>query len=472
MKRTKVKSNLERKFLAGLATSKTFLATASPVIDTSLLTTEYSKRIADWCLAYFARYKRAPGKAIESIYHRWTEKEKPDETDVESMSDLLGSISNDYDGHTFNTHHLLDELSDYLNTRKVIRLNEALTSSLAIGNTTEAHTAIQDFRTVNIGQAVGYNPVTDLTSLKHTYAEPDESVLGLSGDAGSFFNPAFVRDALIGVQGPEKRGKTYWLFEFLYRALRKRMRVAMFQVGDLSMRQLNKRFDMRLAELPLYQKQIEQGVRMPHGIRFFKDESGHRRARVKFKDLKIQRTLNEHDARRAHKNFYRSFHVHPDKTHLMFSVHPTMSINVAGINGVLERWKHELDFVPDLILVDYADILAPEKTRKDSREQINETWAELRKLSQVWHACVVAPTQADAASYDVRTQTMKNFSNDKRKLAHVTGMLGLNQTPEEKETALMRLNWIALRESDFSVDRCLWVAQCIPLGVAMVKARL
>jgi replicative DNA helicase len=156
----------------------------------------------------------------------------------------------------------------------------------------------------------------------------------------------------------------------------------------------------------------------------------------------------------------------------MVSCHPNSSINVKGIDGVLDRWAAERGFIPDVIVVDYADILAPENDGKDARHQVDETWRSLRRLSQERKALVIAPTQADAASYDADVLSTSNFSEDKRKHAHVTGMLGLNQTFEEKADNIMRLNWILLRESEFDANRCLYIGQQIKLGRAMTCSLL
>jgi len=154
----------------------------------------------------------------------------------------------------------------------------------------------------------------------------------------------------------------------------------------------------------------------------------------------------------------------------MLSVHANSTINVAGISDILKRWESELDFVPDVIIIDYADILAPEDSRKEARHQVNDTWKALRRLSQERHCLVLTPTQANAQSYDVKTLRMKHFSEDKRKLAHVTALLGLNQTDPERKLGVMRLNWILVREKAFSVDHCLWTTQCLSLGRALVQA--
>ena len=49
---------------------------------------------------------------------------------------------------------------------------------------------------------------------------------------------------------------------------------------------------------------------------------------------------------------------------------------------------------------------------------------------------VVTATQADANSYDRTSLKMSNFSEDKRKLAHVTAMYGLNQDPAGREKGI------------------------------------
>jgi hypothetical protein len=67
-------------------------------------------------------------------------------------------------------------------------------------------------------------------------------------------------------------------------------------------------------------------------------------------------------------------------------------------------------------------------------------------------------SQADANSYDASVQTRKNFSEDKRKLSHVNGVVGINVRDKEKEMGVMRLNWVVLREGEFSNRKCVYVA--------------
>lgn len=468
MKRQRVEGNLERQFLTAMVVSKPFLAGLAGSLngDAALLETRYAKQICEWATTYFDRYREAPGANINAMFSAWVEQTQPDEGDADALKDLLKSCT--ASPPDFNAPHLLDEFSRYLASKRVARLADTITASLASGRTEDALKEINSFRTVDLGSGVGFDPVRDKAALREAFAEPAEPLVKFPGAAGEFFDAALVRDSLIGVQGPEKRGKTFWCLEFVYRAIRSHRKVAMFQVGDLSKAQVMKRWAVRMAGVPLWKSQC-QGVAYPMAIRVIEGAEG-KEAEVDTDVRSFPRPIDLASARAAQLRFRRRHHCADDS--VMFSVHANTSINVRGIHGILDRWKYERGFIPDVIVIDYADILAPEDSSsgKEPRHQSNDTWKALRRLSQDWHACVITPTQANSAAYTVKTQRMGNFSEDKRKLAHVTGLLGLNQTEQEKKQGVMRLNWIVLRESEFHTDQCLWVAQCLPLGQALVKS--
>ena len=155
------------------------------------------------------------------------------------------------------------------------------------------------------------------------------------------------------------------------------------------------------------------------------------------------------------------------ETYWRLSCHPNSTLTVNAIKGILAGWERE-GWVPDIVIIDYADILTNENSRLDARDQINERWKQLRALSQSLHCLVLTVTQTDAAAYKTRVITRSNFSDDKRKLAHVTGMVGLNQTDEEKELGVMRLNWVVRREGAFTETTCVNVAGCLALGTPAI----
>jgi hypothetical protein len=94
----------------------------------------------------------------------------------------------------------------------------------------------------------------------------------------------------------------------------------------------------------------------------------------------------------------------------------------------------------------------------------------MRALSQEIDCLVVTATQANAASYKSELMGRWNFSEDKRKLAHCTGMIGINATVKEQDRGIQRLNWIVLREGEFSYTKCVNVANCLAISNPAIRS--
>ena len=158
-----------------------------------------------------------------------------------------------------------------------------------------------------------------------------------------------------------------------------------------------------------------------------------------------------------------------DETYLKLSVHPSSSLSIKAMEDQLNVWERE-GWVPDVVVVDYMDILLESAAGEEKRHRINATWSEFRGLMQSKHTLGITATQADAASYEEELMTRSNFSEDKRKLAHVTGMVGVNQNSKEKEEGLFRLNWIVRRGAKYSENRCCHVAGCLDIGAPAIRS--
>jgi len=169
--------------------------------------------------------------------------------------------------------------------------------------------------------------------------------------------------------------------------------------------------------------------------------------------------LRASEAKKALSKFFQKY-----KRSFKLSSHVSGTLSVKGIRGILSIWEQQDGFVPDVVLVDYADLLTDETT--DFRHRQNEIWKGLRGLAQERHCLVVTVTQTDADSYGRDTLRLKNFSEDKRKYAHSTAFYGLNQDSKgkEKKLGLMRINELVIREGDFSPNNQVYVMQSLQIG--------
>lgn len=465
MQRHKVDSGIERRVLIGLATSGPFLSQAEPALDLKAIESELFTTVARWCTDYFRQYGKAPGKHIEDLFHAWSSDNK--ETDlVDGVRDFLETLSGEYEAGTeLNVPYLLDQLRDLLRRYKLKQLVRDLDYDIVRGDISRAEEAVTTYQSVTSFTSPGFDPLNDDKALERTFDQGVyTSLITLEDDLGLFFNHALTRDALVGVQAGEKSGKTYLELQIAYWALAQRRKVAVFEVGDLSESQLLLRLYGLWAGMPIREEQCGS-VFVPTRVKF--DDVLDAGYELRGRTISCPRVLTNEDARKGREAFKRA-HGLGKKPFILNSVHPSGSINVRGISAILDQWEQERSFVPDVIIIDYADILAPEDPKAEFRHRVNDTWKALRALSQQRRALVVTATQSNADVYkqgeSQRLQTQGNFSEDKRKFAHVTAMLGINRTWEEAEFGGMRLNWLVVREAPFNVKRPLYVGSCLALG--------
>jgi hypothetical protein len=163
--------------------------------------------------------------------------------------------------------------------------------------------------------------------------------------------------------------------------------------------------------------------------------------------------------------------VKSDEPYLQVSTHPNRSITVGGVRAELDDLVRR-GWIPDVVVIDYADILKPPPGYSESRDAVNANWMEMRRMSQELHCCVVTATQANAASFKADRLEMSHFAEDNRKFAHVTAMYGINQTTPQKANQVQRLNALVVREDEFVTTNEVWVAGCLGLASPTVVSCL
>lgn len=140
---------------------------------------------------------------------------------------------------------------------------------------------------------------------------------------------------------------------------------------------------------------------------------------------------------------------------------PAYNLTVEQLDLELDKLEQNESFVPDEIIVDYADIMKP-SDRSDYRNQLDGIWKRLRGLAQKRKAVVFTASQSGRASIDKNVDS-KDIAEDIRKLAHITSMVSLNQTTEEKKNGVVRLKQLAVREGEQEFREAV-CTQCLSIG--------
>lgn len=446
----------ERATLASLVMDPVLLGHVVPRwVPGGLFAGEYSNIVAGWCVEHHRNYNQAPGTAIRGHFETWAT--KADAKLAGAVEAFLAYLSSTY--QPVGTAYALDRAEKLFARVALKKLAEGITNSLAANRVEDGLHLVEGWNRPKVSATQGVNVFEDREALAGVFADAAECVVPYTGALGEFYAGQLARDSFIAFLAPEKRGKTWWLMDTAMMALLGGGRVAVFCVGDMSQNQFYRRLLVRVMQTPWKPRTLE----IPKTITITK-ENGVWVPAVSSVPREFPEGIDE--AKAWERLQMISHRGKANKLKLLTA--PAGTCSVSDIRSSLAGWALE-GWVPDVVVVDYADILAsPTGYRLGDRGVHDANWQELRGISQEYHCCLVTATQADAAGGSAYLLTRDNFSEDKRKLAHVTGMVGINQTGLEKMAGLYRLNWCVLREDEYHTSKCVYAAGNLRLSAPVI----
>lgn len=447
-------ATIPRTVLVGMVTSDAVLSRLTPKWEKGgLFASRWENLLGFWCVSYFRKYAKAPNKAIEGLFARWAAEHAGDKETVGLVEDFLAGLAGEYasKAKSLNPEFVVDQAAEHFNEVRLARLRDEIDGDISAGKGSDAFKRLANFRKVEIGLGSYVKVFQDEDAWKRAVRSgvQAESLVKYPGALGEFYGPALARDNFVAFLAPMKRGKSFLMYDLAHRAVMQRRRVAYFQVGDLTEDQQLARIAVRTLRRPL------RASKYRYPVSIEKDKPV-------WEERVVKDSITEEEAWARAKKWHLE-KVKSADDYLRLSTHANSSLTVEALNARLEDWQAD-GWVPDIVVIDYADILAAPPGYSESRDGVNHNWKALRRLSQERHCLVVTATQANAASFNERNLDMSHFSEDNRKFAHVTGMVGLNQVDEEKKAGVMRLNWIVLREQEFHRRDFVCVVPCLAIG--------
>jgi len=451
LKTESIDGQIERKILIGMITHTGFLQKVFPKYHRNMFPSKIGGLISSWCVNYYKKYKKAPNKQIESIYLIWTESDQ-DKASHTAIEKFLGSLSKEYDrSETIDLTYLLDIAARWFNDIAADLLQISIVKARQRGDVEEAVKLATSFREINFKTNDGIDIISDISAHEHSFNCQQKTLVSYKGGLGDFFGNTLSEDSFVAFFGVMKGGKSYWLLDIAMRAIFQKRKVAYFQVGDLSQDQIIRRFQARFLKRPIQAKNVNYPIILTQG------KGIDQPANVEFEIKRFLTTLNFSDIQ----NTLRKLKAKTNRFRL--SCHPLGTVSILDIRNILETWD-QTDWRADICIIDYADNLSPVSSKETKIEQVAETWGLMRQLSQMRKCLVVTVSQPKQEAFRSWVMTRQHVSDSKMKLAHVSAFIGINQTSEEKERQIQRLNYIVSRENDFSETKCCYVAGCLDIA--------
>ena len=157
----------------------------------------------------------------------------------------------------------------------------------------------------------------------------------------------------------------------------------------------------------------------------------------------------EHDSVRAEVDRIKG-ETKPGELRVMEFASGTLTCN--QIRRIIERFK-STGIIFDLLVVDYADIMAPDMRTSDPIENSKQVWLGLRAIGHEENAAVLTATQTNRSGFTESTAKAEHAAEDFNKVRIVDLMITINRSDEERDKGEARLYFAASRnqEGEFSV---------------------
>lgn len=466
----RLKGSLIRRILLGLITDDKVLARISSKWKKDLFAPRWANLIAGWCVEYHQKNNRAPGKAIEGYFAKWSRKTgRIDNDSVKIVEKLLTHISQEYQYKPGSLHasDILEQATDYFAEVAGERLIRELQHELDEGDLIKFKERYASYASVDLKQQSEDEDISSNPEIISSfYGNMDYfRFLRFPGEMQQFLYGVMERGKFVAFQAAEKIGKSYMIQDILYRGWLQRKKVGLISIGDLTRQQVAWRWHERMCMHPLKSQDGKwpYECKLPYSIEKPDRKKKQSLPKIKWKRVIYKEPLHEGIVNQVAKDLAMET-IRSKNSFFKMRWFPNFSVSMDGVLGVLREWDLA-GYRPDIVGLDYADLLLPQSGKvRSEQENIDMDWKLMRKLSQEFNCLLITATQAARTAYKKQSQDRSDVGRDKRKTAHVDAMIALNQTDEEKELEVYRWNYIAKREGVWSARRYLWTAGCLSVA--------
>ena len=442
MKREKIDLLNEKDILVGLIVSDEFCKEISPIIDIKDLQVDYSRVIVSWIKPYFEEFGKAPKTDILKLYRSHIS-EISNESLQNNILTFIEKLDEKYNGKR-NDAYAIQEAIKYLKSRNLQNLSQDIEAYITSGDIDKAESLITRYRKVEKESGESVDLLNDADIVRESFTEEQDKLFSFNGAYGRLVGDIH-REDFVAFLASMKVGKTFTLIDCGIEALKNGLNVVMFSL-EMSRTNMIKRVWKSLSG------QVTEDVEII--VPEFGEEGEKYRVEEKTVHKKGSSILEVEKKQKSLKRLFRG-------GNLKIFAEPAYSMTVEKLETKLDDLNHN-GFIPDVIIIDYADIMLPSNSRLDYRNQLDDIWKRLRAMAQKRKCAVFTASQASRGAIN-KEATADMISEDIRKLAHVTSMVSISKDEYCKNHSLAMFSQLAVREGEPITERVI-ATQCLSLG--------
>tara|TARA_R110002074_G_scaffold340663_1_gene511148 strand:- start:222 stop:1379 length:1158 start_codon:yes stop_codon:yes gene_type:complete len=123
---------------------------------------------------------------------------------------------------------------------------------------------------------------------------------------------------------------------------------------------------------------------------------------------------------------------------LIVKEYPTKSASTRSLRTHLEKLKMR-DILPDMVIVDYGDLLRPVSAQKEKRNELESIYEELRGLAKEFECCLWTASQTNRSGLNAEVITLESISEAFNKCFVSDFIFSLSRTVEDKQSNTGRI---------------------------------
>ncbi len=501
--RTVIEHSIEDKIVIGMIMSLKFLREIFPSFKFEYLKSNFAKRVCGWALEYYTNYDKPAKQHIKDIFE--IERENISSEEAAIIEAFLTKLSIQYtEEQEINEDYFIDKAIEFFKRREVEIIHTRLSKFVETGKFEDAEKEIVEYKKVSKAVSAWHNPLSE-ESIQRVFEDEGEGILHIPGKLGRFIG-RIDRGWLISIVGKFGTGKSWYMQEFGVFGVLSHLKVASFSL-EMNEKNMDKRLLMRLSAFAEREGQVimpcfdcaanQQGVcelpqRTNHLPLFSSGMSNLPKFRpdMEYKPCTACRSLHyleQPDIYQitswfrttnlkefSYRNVFQSVKEFKEMWGNNFRslCYPRFSATLSDIKRDLDLLDYTEGFIPDVIIIDYAGIIRPEKFYSDKYLSLDDIWMELAGIAEERHCVVITGSQVNRGELSKNTIENEGLAGWIGQAAHVDKSYALNQTKSEKERGIVRLSRLKERHEKANDNEICLVIQNLDIGQTMLDAEI
>lgn len=440
----RVDISVESRILGNLIMSSELLGRVRSILDPSLFESPTSRIVGQWVVEYYDRLQDAPGKAISDIYI--ARQGELNEADSGLVRAFLKNCSASW--KPTNVKYAEDVATKFFQQRSLDRLIKDLQNKAAGGNVDGAQRVIADYVKPELIHSRSIDILHDPVVIQSSFQNDGEELFGLRGNMNVLVGGPLCRGDLVAFLAPPKAGKTWWLIDTAITAMTRGQKV-LFVSLEMTEEQVVRRFWQSLSGCSRFGEPAPGSIFELNGERYDLVQGERKTRKLELETASVES---------IQKNYLNSF-----GGDLKIRCYPPRTLTLQKLRSelkVLEVFEH---FIPDVIVIDYADIMALPSGR-ERRLQLDELWLGLRNINLEMDNLVATASQTGRETVGGRRDADEsNIAEAVSKVNHVTRMITINRSKRDKRLGIYRMGCQTIRDGKECFDT-LVVCSCLEIG--------